>query len=504
MPESPMSPWDEHNQSLVQSVRPAAWANPAPRKRYHLVVIGAGTAGLVAAAGAAGLGASVALVERNLMGGDCLNYGCVPSKAILRTAKLVGDLRRARDLGVDITGETRVHFPTLMERMRRLRAQLSPNDSAERFRGLGVDVFFGDGRFTGTDTIAVGDATLRFRRAIVAAGTRAFVPDVPGLGDVGFLTNETIFSLTELPRRLAVLGAGPIGCELAQAFARFGAEVALIGNQATILPREDPEASECVANSLRQDGVRLLLSSNVVDVQTQGVEKILRVQHAGETQTIAVDAILVATGRQPNVENLGLDAARIDFDAKKGVLVNDRLQTSNGCVFAAGDIASTFKFTHAADALARIAVQNSLFYGRAKASALTIPWCTYTDPELAHVGLTEQQAKEQGIAIQTFRQDFTGVDRAVLDGDTVGFVKIHVQAGADRIVGASVVGRHAGEMIAEVSLAMTSKLGLKTLAATIHPYPTHSEAIRKVGDAWNRTRLSPTVKWLFAKWFAWT
>jgi pyruvate/2-oxoglutarate dehydrogenase complex dihydrolipoamide dehydrogenase (E3) component len=504
MSDSPMMPWDEHNQKLVAGVQPPNWLNPTPKRRYHLVVIGAGTAGLVAAAGAAGLGANVALVERHLMGGDCLNFGCVPSKAILRSAKLLGDLRRAAEWGIEVAGETRVNFASIMERMRRLRSQLSPNDSAERFRGLGVDVFFGDARFAGPDSVVVGDATLHFRRAIIAAGTRAFVPDISGLREAGYLTNETVFSLTDLPKRLAVLGGGPIGCELAQAFARFGSDVTVIGNQPTILPREDAEASARVADALRRDGIRLLLSANLIEARSHGSEKTLSVQCAGRAESFTADAILVATGRQPNVANLGLETANIAFDTKTGVHVNDRLQTSNGRVFAAGDIASTFKFTHAADALARIAIQNSLFYGRARASALTIPWCTYTDPELAHVGLTEYQAKEQGIAIQTFRQDLTGVDRAVLDGETAGFVKIHVAAGTDRIVGATIVARHAGEMISEISLAMVSKKGLKTLAGTIHPYPTQAEAIKKTGDAWNRTRLSPLVKWLFSKWFAWT
>jgi pyruvate/2-oxoglutarate dehydrogenase complex dihydrolipoamide dehydrogenase (E3) component len=499
-----LQPLDEHNQTLLERVHPSGWVNPEPISRYHLVVIGAGTAGLVSAAGAAALGAKVALVERHLMGGDCLNFGCVPSKALLRAARAVADLRAVREFGIEVTGEVRVDFPTIMARMRRVRADISPNDSAQRFRDLGVDVFFGEARFIGPDKVAVGDKLLHFRRAILATGSRAAIPTIPGLSEAGCLTNESIFSLTTLPPRLAVIGAGPIGCELAQAFAQFGSRVTLIGNHEQILPREDPEAAAFVAEQLQRNGVDLLLSSQIERVEPNDGGRMLTVQQQGQTRSILADAILVAAGRTPNVEQLGLSQAKVNYDAKDGVIVSDRLQTSNGRIFAAGDVCSSFKFTHAADAYARIAVQNALFYGRAKASALVIPWCTFTDPELAHVGLSEKNAREQGIAIQTFVQEFRHVDRAILDGEPDGFAKIHVKAGTDRIVGATIVSRHAGDMIGEVTLAMVGKLGLKTLAKTIHPYPTRNEALKKIGDACNQTRLTPTVRWLFEKWFRWT
>lgn len=497
--QAPMLPLDEHNQRLLDCVRPADWVNPVPKPRYHLVVIGAGTAGLVSAVGAAGLGAKVAILERRFLGGDCLNFGCVPSKALLRTARAVADMRRAGEFGIEYQGEMRVNFLAVMERLRRLRAEISPNDSAQRLRDLGVDVFFGDARFVGSNQVKVGDKTLHFRRGIIATGTRPFVPTIPGLAESGYLTNESIFSLTMLPPRLAVIGAGPIGCELAQAFARFGSRVTLIGNHDQILPREDTEAATLLAERLSSDGVELLVSSQVTRVDGRS----LTIQSPRGTRVLEVDAVLVAAGRTPNVEGLGLEAAGIGFDAKIGVQVNDRLQTSNAGVFAAGDVCSRFKFTHAADACARIAVQNALFYGRAKANALVIPWCTYTDPEIAHVGMGETEAKAQGASIQTFAQGYCHVDRAVLDGDPDGFVKIHVRAGTDQIVGATIVGRHAGEMIATVSLAMTSKLGLSALAKTVFPYPTHGEALKKIGDAFNRTRLTPTVRWLFDQWFRW-
>ena len=499
-----MQPLDEQNQRLLEQVRPQAWINPEPKPRYHLVVIGAGTAGLVSAAGAAGLGAKVALVERHLMGGDCLNFGCVPSKALLRAGRAVADVRAAAEFGVCLAGEVRVDFPAIMKRMRRLRADISPNDSAQRFRDLGVDVFFGDGMFMGPDRVWVGDKVLPFRRAIIATGTRPTIPPIPGLSEAGFLTNETMFSLTALPPRLAVIGAGPIGCELAQAFARFGARVTLLGNHERILPREDADATALVEKQLQHDGVELLLDAQITQVAAQGAAKELTAQHRGQTKLIKVDAILVAVGRTPNVEALNLEAAHVEFDRKDGVHVSDRLQTSHPRIFAAGDVCSRFKFTHAADALARIAVQNALFYGRAKASDLVIPWCTYTDPEVAHVGLSEKDAANQGIAIQTFVQEFRHVDRAILDGDATGFAKIHVRAGTDRIVGATIVSRHAGDMIGEVTLAIIGNLGLKTLAKTIHPYPTHAEALKKLGDAYSKTRLTPTVRWLFEKWFSYT
>jgi pyruvate/2-oxoglutarate dehydrogenase complex dihydrolipoamide dehydrogenase (E3) component len=442
----------------------------------------------------------VALVERDLLGGDCLNVGCVPSKALLRAARASAGVRDAGAYGVEVPPGARVNFPAVMERMRRLRASISANDSVARFRGLGVDVFLGNGRFTGPDTVAVDGTTLRFRKAVIATGARASRPDIPGLAEAGYLTNETVFSLTELPRRLAVIGAGPIGCELAQAFARFGSEVSLLGNHPQILPREDRPAAALVQQAMARDGVKLTLGCKVLGVEKQGTDKLLRL----DSGAVRADEILVGVGRTPNVDGLNLEAAGVASDARTGVHVNDRLRTTNPRVYAAGDICSRYQFTHAADALARIAIRNALFLGRARASDLTIPWCTYTDPEIAHVGLYEHEAESRGIAVQTFVQSLEHVDRAILDGDTDGFVKVHVRAGTDRIVGATVVARHAGELISEITLAMVGGLGLRTLARTIHPYPTQAEAIKKIGDAYYRTRLTPWVQWLLRQWLAWT
>jgi pyruvate/2-oxoglutarate dehydrogenase complex dihydrolipoamide dehydrogenase (E3) component len=504
MPEPiQVPPDDEFNRQLVAHVHPRDWVNPCPTGRYNLVVIGAGTAGLVSAIGAAGLGAKVALVERHLMGGDCLNVGCVPSKALIRAARACAGVRRAGEFGIEIPTGTRVNFASVMERMRRLRSSISPNDSAERFRSKGVDVFLGEGRFTGNDSIVVGDTTLRFSKAVIATGARALAPEIPGLTEAAFLTNETVFSLTELPSRLAVIGAGPIGCELAQAFARFGAQVTLIERSAQILPREDRDASQRLEQALVREGLGISLHSRVLRVTRNESEKILSLECNGKPRELVVDEILVGTGRAPNVENLGLDSASVKFDSRSGVVVDDHLRTANPCIFAAGDVCSRFKFTHAADAMARIVIQNALFPSRTRVSRLTIPWCTYTDPEIAHVGLTERGAADQGIAIETFVQELHDVDRAILDGQTEGFVKIHLRRGTDRIVGATIVAAHAGEMISEITLAMTAGVGLKKIGQTIHPYPTQTEAIKRVADAYNRTRLTPFVQALFKKWLAW-
>jgi pyruvate/2-oxoglutarate dehydrogenase complex dihydrolipoamide dehydrogenase (E3) component len=504
MPEAPpVLPDDVYNRELVGRVHPPDWANPEPAGRYNLVVIGAGTAGLVTAAGAAGLGAKVALVERDFLGGDCLNVGCVPSKALIRAARAFADVRDAGACGVEVPPGTFVDFPAVMARMRRLRASLSPNDSAQRFRGLGVDVFLGSAQFAGPDSVEVGGRTLRFSRAVIATGARAARPDIPGLAEAGYLTNETVFSLTRLPRRLAVIGAGPLGCELAQAFARFGSEVSLVGNRPQIMPREDRDAAGLVEAAMRHDGIDLLLGCQVRRAERQGDETLLSLEQAGRARELRADAVLVGVGRAPNVEGLKLEAAGVEHDAKAGVKVDDRLRTSNRRIFAAGDVCSRYKFTHAADAMARLVIQNALFFPSGRASALLIPWCTYTDPEVAHVGLSEEEAKRQGVEVRTFTQQLGHVDRAVLDGETDGFVKVHVRAGTDKIVGATIVARHAGEMISTVTLAMTAGQGLGALAKTIFPYPTQAEAIKRVADAYNRTRLTPFVKRLFEKWLAW-
>ena len=495
-------PMDAHNETLVSNVHPSDWVNPEPASRYNLVVIGAGTAGLITAAGAAGLGARVALIERSLLGGDCLNVGCVPSKCLIRSSRAAEDIRSASQFGVSVADEPRVDFSAVMERMRRLRAHISHNDSAQRFRDLGVDVFLGEGQFSGSNTIQVAEKTLNFKKAVIATGARAIHPPVEGLAEAGFLTNETVFSLTELPRRLAVVGGGPIGCELAQAFRRLGSQVTLIEMSAQFLAREDPEASRLLAETFRREGIDVRLSTRLEKVTSTDTEKQLHLEREGKKEVLGVEEIFVGVGRAPNVENLNLEAASVKYN-KRGVLVNDYLQTTNTRIYGAGDVCMRWKFTHAADAAARIVIQNALFLGRKKLSALTMPWCTYTDPELAHVGMYEREAREKGLEVDQFVRPLSEVDRGIIDGET-GFVKVLVKKGTDQILGATIVARHAGEMISEFSLAIVGGIGLKTLSNVIHPYPTQTEAIRQTADAYNRTRLTPFVKKLFSTWLAWT
>jgi pyruvate/2-oxoglutarate dehydrogenase complex dihydrolipoamide dehydrogenase (E3) component len=498
---SPVEPLDAYNRELLRNVHPPDWVNPEPAPRYHLVVIGAGTAGLVSAAGAAGLGARVALIERHLLGGDCLNVGCVPSKGLIRASRAWDEAAHGRERFGAPALDARSHgdFGAAMERMRRLRAGISENDGARRFAGLGVDVFLGEGRFAAPDAVEVAGKRLRFRRAVIATGARAAVPTLPGLAEAGYLTNETIFNLTSLPERLVVLGGGPIGCELAQAFARFGSRVTLLDKDGHVLPREDADAAAVVQHAMDRDGVRLEFHAQALDVKRRGAERVVIYEAGGQRREVAADQILVAAGRAPNVEGLGLEAAGVQ-SSRRGIAVDDRLRTSNPRVFACGDVASRFHFTHLADAQARLVIQNALFFGRAKASALTIPWCTYTAPEIAHVGIYARDAQEKGIAIDTLTVPLSSVDRAILDGADEGFLRVHLKKGTDRVLGATLVAEHAGDMLGELCLAVTHGIGLGKIAGVIHPYPTQGEVIKKAADAWQRTRLTPGVKKLLAWW----
>lgn len=495
-------PFNELNQELQANVHPSDWKNPTPSGRYNLVVIGAGTAGLVTAAGAAGLGAKVALIERGLMGGDCLNVGCVPSKALISAGRQAAAVRDAGKFGI-ATDTARVDFKEVMQRMRRLRAGISPHDSAKRFSELGIDVYFGQGTFTGSDTVEVAGSTLQFKKAVIATGARAAELPIPGLKEAGYLTNESLFSLTELPQRLVVIGGGPIGSEMAQCFARLGAQVTQIEMSAHILAREEADAAQLVEQSMRRDGVHFVLNATVLRVEQMGNDKVIWVTQNGEEQRIVGDEILVGIGRTPNVDGLGLDVVGVQAHPQLGIEVDDRLRTTNRRIFAAGDVCSKYKFTHAADFLARIVIQNALFMGRAKASKLIIPWCTYTSPEVAHVGIYPAQATEQGIELSTFTQPLSGVDRAILDGQDEGFVRVYCKRGSDRILGATIVAAHAGEMIGEIVMAMKQHMGLGKIASVIHPYPTQAEAMRKLGDQYNRTKLTPTVQALFSTWLRW-
>ncbi|MBI3811347.1 MAG: mercuric reductase [Nitrospirae bacterium] len=503
-----MSPDDEYNQTLLRNVHPPDWVNPEPAGKYNLVVIGAGTAGLVTAAVAAALGARVALIERHLMGGDCLNVGCVPSKGMIRASRAWAGVRDAAEFGVRIPDGIKYDFAAAMVRMRKLRAQISFTDSAHRYRKSGVDVFIGEGRFTGSDMVEVGDKRLRFSKAAICTGARAAAPPIPGLAEAGYLTNETVFSLTELPPRMAVIGAGPIGCELAQAFARFGSRVTVLELAGRLLLREDQDAAEIVKTQMVRDGVQFQFNAAISRVEVRDGIKRVHYTVNGRSHELAAEAILIGVGRAPNIEGLDLEAAGVDYD-KNGVTVNHRLQTATPRIYAAGDICSPYKFTHAADAQAQIVIQNALFphpfgLGYASTHDLIVPWCTYTSPEIAHVGLYESDAAAGGLDVETFTHRLNEVDRAVLDGEEEGFARLHVRRGTDRIVGATVVAAHAGDLISEITVAMKAGAGLAAIASTIHPYPTQAEVIKKAANAWRKTTLTEGRKKILSRWFAWT
>jgi pyruvate/2-oxoglutarate dehydrogenase complex dihydrolipoamide dehydrogenase (E3) component len=504
-PQLNLQPDDEHNRLLAKNVHPPEWQNPTPDGRYNLVVLGAGTAGLVAAAGAAGMGAKVALIERQLMGGDCLNVGCVPSKAIIRSAHAAHDVRTANRFGIRVTGAVEVDFPAVMERMRRIRTAISPNDSAKRFsEHYGIDIYFGTARFTGRDTVDASGTSLEFVKAVIATGARAVVPPIPGLNEVGFLTNHNVFNLTEQPRRLAVVGGGPIGSELAQTFARLGTEVTIIEMADQFLQREDQDAAEILQASLERDGVAVRLSTKLEKLEASPDGKVLFLDTPGGVQQLTVDEILVGVGRTPNVEGLDLEKAGVEYD-RSGVRVNDYLQTTNPKIYASGDICLPFKFTHTADAASRAVIQNALFPGqKKKTSRLVVPWCTYTDPEIAHVGFYPHEAEQRGIAVDTWEVPMSDVDRAIAEGNEEGFLKVHCKRGTDTILGATIVARHAGEMISEITTAMVAGMGLGGFSGVIHPYPTQAEVIRKAADAYNRTKLTPLVEGILNRWFRWT
>lgn len=504
-----MEPQDKWNQLLIDNVHPPTWQNPTPNGRYNLVVLGAGTGGLITALIASSLGARVALVERHLMGGDCLNVGCVPSKAMIRGAQVVHEAREARQFGMPANDTDLGDFGEVMRRMREIRARISEEDSAERYsEEFGIDIYLGEASFAGEGRVKVGDQVLEYKKAVIATGARAVAPPIEGLAEAGYLDNETVFSLTERPRRIAVIGAGPIGCELAQSFQRLGSEVHILERMDQILTREDPDAARVVQEELVKEGVEMTFECTIDRIDRRGDERVICLTcPAKGVREIIVDEVLVGAGRAPNVENMGLEAVGVAYDVQKGVEVDDSLRTSNKRIWAVGDVCMQWKFTHAADAAAKMIVQNSLFavgpLGRKKLSDLVMPWCTYTAPEIAHVGLYERDAEERSIEIDTYQVSIAEANRAVTDGQEEGLVKVHVKKGSDEIVGATVVSAHAGDLITQFTMAIQNGIGLGAFTNIIYPYPTQGEAIKRAAGAYTRTRLTPGVKRLFETWLSW-
>lgn len=489
MSDSFVRPLDEHNLRLLALTHPPDWNNPAPAAMYDLVVIGGGTAGLVSAVGAAGLGARVAIVERALLGGDCLHTGCVPSKALLRAARAVREARAARVVGIAM--DPHVDFGAVMARLRATRAALATHDSAARLASLGIDVFFGSASFAGRRCVTVDGSTLRFRRAVIATGARPATPDIPGLGTTPYLTSETLFRLTEQPRDLIIVGGGAVGCEMAQAFALLGTRVTLLDAAPRLLSGMDEDAAALVGARLQSDGVRVRTAATIRRVE----QAHNRLDVVLEDGTISGDVLLVAAGRTPNIEGLRVEAAGIRADHGR-LHVDDRLRTSNARVYAAGDVCSTRQFTHAADAMARLVLRNALFFGRQRVSRLLIPSCVYTVPEIAHVGPDAADRPRQAASVTVSLRE---LDRAVLDDETDGFVKVwHVRG---RIVAGTVVAAHAGEIIGQLAGAIRANAGLGDLSNVVFPYPTMAESLRKAGDAYNRGRVTAGVRRLLAGYF---
>jgi pyruvate/2-oxoglutarate dehydrogenase complex dihydrolipoamide dehydrogenase (E3) component len=476
---------------LCLNGRPPDWRNPVPREPYHLV----------AARAAAALGARVALVEKHLLGGLSLNYGCIPSQALIRTSRLYAEMRNAEAYGAR-SPPVEVDFALAMARMRRIRARAGRVDSAARIAAAGIDLFFGTASFVGPDVIDVDGLRLRFRKALIATGSRSLLPSIPGLDAAGYLTNETLFDLTTLPKSLLVIGGGPVGCQVAQALCRFGCRVVIAHAEPLFLPKEERDAAQLLAEALARDGVEIHLNTTAINVRVELGKKVVETLNDGNVATIKVDEILTGIGRVPALSGLNLEAAGVRYDANEGVAVDDFLRTSNRRVFAAGDICLEHQYTDTAEASARIVVRNALCFGRERLSALKIPWCTYTDPEIAHVGLYVRQARARGISVKTFAVPMHDVDRAITDGEESGYVKIHVREGSDEILGATIVARHAGEMINDLSLALVADIGLGTIARVMHAYPTQAEGIKKAAMAYADKPASRWMAWLRRRWLS--
>lgn len=493
-------PMDTFNQELVDHVHPENWQNPLPTQTYDLVVIGAGSAGLVAAIGGARLGAKTALVEKKFLGGDCLNFGCVPSKLLIRSSKLVKEIRNSETYGIKVP-DLKVDFPAVMKRLRQVRTRISEHDSAEKISKEGIEIFFGQGHFTSENSLAVEDRTLRFKRAIIASGATTFIPPIEGIDTCGYVTNESIFNIPELPETLMILGGGPLGCELALAFSRLGSKVTIIQRGHQFLPREDPDAADIVAEVFNKEGIDIMFNSQLKAIKVRDGFKEALIETEGQGDCLCrVKEFLLATGRTPDLDGLDLEIAGVEYDKRKGIDVKDDLQTTNKRIYAAGDSCMKYKFTHTADASARIALQNALFAGRKKVSSLCIPWCTYVDPEIAHVGMYEKDAKEKGLDFDSIKVPLSEIDRALLEGNEKGFLKITFEKKRGRILGATLVAEHAGDMICQIGTAIRDGMTLGKLSEIIHPYPTQTEVFKRAADIYNSKRLTPGILKLLKGW----
>ncbi len=471
---------------------------------YNLIVIGAGSAGLVSAYIAAAVKARVALIERHRMGGDCLNTGCVPSKALLRSARLLADVRNAERYG--IAGATAaVDFPKVMQRVHEVIARIEPHDSVERYRGLGVEVIKGDARIVSPWEVEVGGQRLSARSLIIASGAQARVPAIEGLDAVDFRTSDTLWEIRELPKNLVIVGGGPVGCELAQAFARLGSRVSLVQKDSRLLPREDADASKIIADRFAAEGIEVVGNCEAIRVEGDKAGGVLVGRRNGEEMRFAFDRLLLALGRKPNASGFGLEALGVEIDPC-GTIRNDALLCTNfPNIFVAGDVAGPYQFTHVASHQAWYAAVNALLapFWSFKVDYRVIPWATFTDPEVARVGLSETEARAQGIEVEVTRYNLDDLDRAIADAADHGYVKVLTAPGKDRILGATIVGEHAGDLLAEFVLAMKHGIGLNKLLGTIHVYPTLGEAAKMAAGAWKRAHAPQGTLRLAERFFAW-
>ena len=477
------------------------WPKPASFDR-NVVVIGAGSGGLVSAYIAAAVRASVTLIEKHKMGGDCLNTGCVPSKALLRSAKLLHQIREAPKYGLR-SAKVEFEFSEIMERVQQVIQKIEPHDSVERYSQLGVDCIHGEAKITSPYTVEVAGRTLTTRNIIIATGARPLVPPIPGLDEVGYLTSDTLWALRELPPRLLVLGGGPIGSELAQAFARFGSQVIQVEMQDRIMAREDPEISEMVMQRFRAEGIELRTGHKATAFRIEDGEKILVAEHQGQEVRIGFDQVLVALGRVANTEGFGLE--ELGIPVQRTVQTNEFLQALYPNIYAVGDVAGPYQFTHVAAHQAWFATVNALFgrFKRFRVDYSVIPWATFTDPEVARVGLNEQEAREQGIPYAVTTYGIDDLDRAIADSADYGLVKVLTEPGKDKILGATIVGEHAGDLIAEYILAMRHGLGMNKLLGTIHIYPTLAEANKFAAGEWKKAHAPERVLGWLQRYHAW-
>ena len=472
--------------------------------RYNLIVVGGGSGGLVVAAGGAGLGARVALFEKGRMGGDCLNTGCVPSKALLRAAKAVRYAREAARFGIAGAADLPPQdLSRVAAWVRGRREKIAPHDSVERFRSLGVDVIEAAGRLVAPHELEGGGRRIRGRHVVIATGSRPKVPALPGLAEAGFLTNESVFDLERLPPSLLVMGGGPIGCELGQAFARFGAAVTIVSSTEHLCPKEDADVAAVLERGLVAEGITVLAQARASRVAIRDGRKVVTIERTGDDPIeVVADEILVAVGRAPNMEGLGLAEAGVTF-TEKGIAIDDFCRTNLPNVWAIGDVAGGPLFTHWAGHQARVVLRNALFPGKARCDRANLPWTTFTDPEISHVGLSETEATSSGLPHQVFIVPFESVDRAVCDGEEDDFFAKVIADPKGKILGAAIVHPHAGDLLAELVLARKAGVTLGTLSATIHTYPSLSEISRALGDAYQRTRLTPVTKRRLERVFAW-